>query len=48
MFPELYSYFGGVLFVLGYLPGLKEEKMFHVLQTDSVSGEVTVETCFNF
>lgn len=24
------------------------EKMFHVLQTDSISGEVTVETCVSF
>lgn len=26
----------------------REEKMFHILQADSISGEVTVEICVSF
>lgn len=47
LIPELYSYLGrdeGNMFVC-LLLGLKEEKMFCVLQTDSISGEVSGNLC---
>lgn len=34
---------------LGFFARIERgEKMFHALQTDSMSGEVIVETCVNF